>query len=358
MIEILISITLKLLFNLFPWYFRDNEVLNTMVTKRSIKEKGKINNLEVLASQIIETFFYVFLAKICHAVINTILNKIHSDNFAQTTIEKKYKILYSTFERRKNLFWKGSELNQKIFRAFLNLRVFLIFNKLHKQIIYKKIKTNEIIKLKSSPIVIRIREEKKSSLKLNKHKITKSTINTMNTPFRNLKFQGKSGQIVNISSFSKSSLENLNSNKKKNNYISKLTTHLDRVAENESKRLTKISSSQVFRIRLKGNIGILLFFTSLWLTMLIVVNIYEKFKDKLTAIFVIPIISSTVITFLVTEPVMILVFTVITWLIGEKLHHDKKSLVSKVLKAGINPIIVNIQRYLFILRDITRLINE
>jgi len=174
-LEVLIGFYLKVMFNILPWFFRENEVKAELIQKRSIKMKNQTNNLQVLLVQVIETLSYTIVGKVGELIIITILNLIYSDNISDEIIHRNREKLEEIFSNKKNQGKENSKAIKNIKRLKCILRSFIIFSKLLKKIRGKIEQNKAISQREDSSVEIEIDTNQKSLETQKNDKISSNT---------------------------------------------------------------------------------------------------------------------------------------------------------------------------------------
>lgn len=120
-------------------------------------------------------------------------------------------------------------------------------------------------------------------------------------------------------------------------------------------RVVDKSNVNYTRMIIKNIIGTILMLISFILTGYLIKNIFEKFRDNISKIVVIPIISSILIKIFIIEIINIFIFVSLTWMAFEmKLFYFNQQL-SKIIASAINPKIKNIHKTLELIADMKQM---
>ena len=162
--------------------------------------------------------------------------------------------------------------------------------------------------------------------------------------------------------------QNIFSNKDSLNKF-KVQNNIKHIQENEERKKARIlnkhsiklieqsevSHNMLLRIRIKTGLGVFLLLLSTMLTAIFIKSIYDKFRNNITKIVVIPVISSLFVNIVLVETLMILVFSGLSWLNYEKKIFGISGLLYKVIDTIMNPKIKNSNMTLIVIRDLIKI---
>mmetsp|Transcript_39509 Transcript_39509/g.41122 ORF Transcript_39509/g.41122 Transcript_39509/m.41122 type:complete len:285 (+) Transcript_39509:434-1288(+) len=268
------------MFTLFPYNFRKNEAMVEVQERRSIKMKSNyLDTAKIFLIQILESMVFTLVAKVANAFILQFLNLIYSDNFTEREVKlrnERMEYLFELYFKRNNIF-SNLEYRNKLQRARLKL-----------SFIFRAKKLSQLIN--------------SDKLAIYKQSLSKNTINKSNLDLhgRNI-IKNSDSQSPQI----KGEDQILLALKKKHN----------KIKDQRIKQATQMKSS-AFRIWLKGVISTGLIFACWVLTFIFIRVIYKNFRDDAFFVLILPIISIMIVSFLITEPITILLHSALSWFWG------------------------------------------
>lgn len=120
----------------------------------------------------------------------------------------------------------------------------------------------------------------------------------------------------------------------------------------KNKLLIKVSISEEIRITIKNILGTVVIFTSWAFSVIFVKKIYQIYRNNIVSIVVIPVFSTLIMNLIVTEAIMILIFSILSWINFEKKYFGVSGIIHKVLSIVINPLIQKQHQIYNLLKDI------
>lgn len=392
-VEMLLVVYLKFSFSLFPYQFRENTEEVKATTRRSIKDKNAdMNALAINFMQIVETYIFSLAASVFMSLINAVLNIIYKQDISLFQSENKLDLIKNFFseiglrsEKRYKLAFRRTITNLK----FLGIIKSIYCN--HEKIIDDKIydvnsieKQNVMQKRVTLMERMRMNDNLDEIKKIKKYQSLKTRRSSFTFTFNNQrnidKIHNNIDKVINENKNDDQKLINnqiVKGRNKRNIENDKLhgfkevikpnTQKFDIIQNNsntsrnllpklfnnkETKKIHEKSTGLNKRMLIKNLIGTILMILSFLFTGFLIKGIFVKFRDNISKIVVIPILSSILIKIFITEIISITVVVILVWITYKIKLFNVDNFIYRLLGKILDPKIKNIFFVLELIKDI------
>lgn len=190
--------------------------------------------------------------------------------------------------------------------------------------------------------------------KLSNCSATSSINQLIDNKSSNLKLNSTTfGTHCNRSSRSLVSRSNVSSNRKISCEIKDFAANNNNLPKKEKKVIySAISTSDQIRILIKNIIGTIFILISWGVSLVIIKIIYQNYRNSIFKIVIIPVITAIVMNLILTEVILIFIFTTLSWINLEIKYFGVGTVVSRFLGIVVNPLIQQIHKTIIIIRDL------